>query len=132
MLKTHIEKIPYFIFSFLLFTLLPISYHFFDNKAESIINILIIIFPVFTFFNAFIYSYRREDFSYFFTIFIGLCYLISCIIFWNFDLFVYVLLYAFLNLCGQGSGYSTKKIVTLIKYLLAKRKSSKEAKLTEK
>ncbi|MDO4813926.1 MAG: hypothetical protein Q3988_02400 [Gemella sp.] len=124
MLKTHIQKLPYFIFSFLLFVILPIAYHFFTNKSEAMINILVIIFTLSTFLVSFVYSYNNEDFSYLFAIFTGACFLISCILFWNFEIFVYALLYIFLNLCGQGSGYVIKKLVRFIKYLIAKRKKS--------
>ncbi|MBF0710063.1 MULTISPECIES: hypothetical protein [unclassified Gemella] len=117
MLKTHIKKLPYFIFTFLLFVLLPIAYHFFNNKSEAMINMVVIIFTTFTFIVSLIYSYNNEDFSYSFAIFTGICFLISCVIFWNFEIYIYALLYIFLSLCGQGSGYVVKKLVRFIKYL---------------
>lgn len=132
MVKKHIEKLPYLLSSLLLFIIMPFTYYFFNNKSEVLINLLIIIFPIVTYIVAFIYSYNKEDFSYLLSIVSGLLFLISCIILFNFEIYVYTLVYILVSLCGQGSGYWIKKLVNLIRYIQAKRQPTQKKKIIGK
>ena len=119
-MKKFLEKVPYLIFSFFLFIILPLCSYFISNKSGMIILLLIILYPVISFLISFLYAYNKEDFSYIFSFIIGIFYTISCLIILNFDILIYGLGYIFFSLCGQGVGFvvaqlrknkkSTKKV----------------------
>lgn len=111
LIRQHTEKIPYLIFSTLIFIFLPFTYYIFDNKIQVLINSVIYIFSILAFAVSFAYSYQEEKFSYLFSLFLSAPFLISCIIFLNSEVIIYILMYIFLSLCGQGSGYSVKQII---------------------
>lgn len=114
-MKLNYEKIPYLFFSLTTFLILPVFYYLFNNKSEVLIYMLLIIFPIISFLISYLYAYKLEDFSYTFSIIIGVFFLISCIIFWNFEIYVYIIIYIISSLCGQGTGFTIKKIVRKIK-----------------
>lgn len=114
-MKFNYGKIPYLFFSLTIFLILPLFYYLFNNKSEVLIYILLIIFPLISFFISYFYAYKEEDFSYTFSIIIGFFFLISCIIFWNFEIYVYIIIYILSSLCGQGTGFVLKKILKKIK-----------------
>ena len=103
-MKKFLEKVPYLIFSFFLFIILPLSSYFISNRSGMII-LLIILYPVISFLISFLYAYNKEDFSYIFSFIIGIFYIISCLIILNFDILIYGLGYIFFSLCGQGTGF---------------------------
>lgn len=110
-MKNFLEKVPYLIFSFFLFIILPLCSYFISNKSGMIILLLLFAFPIISFFISFLYSFNKDDFSYLFSIIIGVFYLLSCLIILNFDILLYGLGYIFFSLCGQGIGFLTKQIV---------------------
>ncbi len=114
-MKKHLEKIPYLIFSLIIFIFMPISYFTLNNKSETMIYLLLVIFPIITFFISLIYSYKKENFSYLFSILIGIFYLLTCIIMFNFNIVIYSIFYIFISLCGQGTGFCIKKIIKKFK-----------------
>lgn len=114
-MKKHLEKIPYLIFSLFIFITMPFSYYFLNNGSQVLINLILIIFPITTFLLSAIFSYLKEDFSYSFAILIGIFYFLTCIIILNFDVLVYSLLYIFSSLCGQGTGFTIKKIIKIFR-----------------
>ncbi|MGX7111652.1 hypothetical protein [Gemella cuniculi] len=109
-MKKFLEKVPYLIFSFFLFIILPLCSYFISNKSGMIILLLIFMYPVISFFISFLYAYNKDDFSYLFSIIIGVFYLISCLIILNFDILIYGLGYVFFSLCGQGVGFLIGKL----------------------
>ena len=104
-MKKFLEKVPYLIFSFSLFIILPLCSYFISNRSGMIILLLIIVYPVISFLISFLYAYNKEDFSYIFSFIIGIFYSISCLIILNFDILIYGLGYIFFSLCGQGTGF---------------------------
>ena len=120
-MKKFLEKVPYLIFSFFLFIILPLCSYFISNKSGMIILLLIILYPVISFLISFLYAYNKEDFSYIFSFIIGIFYIISCLIILNFDILIYGLGYIFFSLCGQGIGFLIGKL----------RKSKKRAKQSQ-
>ena len=110
-MKKHLEKIPYLLFSLILFVIMPFTYYLLSNKSEVLLILLIIIFPLVNFIISFLFAYSKEDFSYIFSLLIGIFYLFTCILVWNFDIFIYSFFYIAASLCGQGSGFVIKKIV---------------------
>ena len=109
-MKKFLEKVPYLIFSFFLFIILPLCSYFISNRSGMIILLLIIIYPVISFLISFLYAYNKEDFSYIFSFIIGIFYIISCLIILNFDILIYGLGYIFFSLCGQGIGFLIGKL----------------------
>ena len=118
-MKKFLEKVPYLIFSFFLFIILPLCSYFISNRSGMIILLLIILYPVISFLLSFLYAYNKEDFSYLFSILVGAFYLLSCLIILNFDILIYGLLYIFFSLCGQGIGF-------LVRQLRKNKKSTKK------
>ncbi|AME09972.1 MULTISPECIES: hypothetical protein [Gemella] len=104
-MQKFLEKVPYLIFSFFLFIILPLCSYFISNKSGMIILLLIFIYPIVSFCISFLYAYSKLDFSYIFSLIIGIFYLISCTIILNFDILIYGLGYIFFSLCGQGVGF---------------------------
>ena len=104
-MKKFLEKVPYLIFSFFLFIILPLCSYFISNKSGMIILLILFVFPVISFFISALYAYNKNDFSYLFSFIIGLFYLLSCIIILNFDLLWFALLSVFFSLSGQGIGF---------------------------
>ena len=109
-MKKFLEKVPYLIFSFFLFIILPLCSYFISNKSGMIILLLIILYPVISFLISFLYAYNKEDFSYIFSFIIGIFYIISCLIILNFDILIYGFGYIFFSLCGQGTGFLIGKL----------------------
>ena len=109
-MKKFLEKVPYLIFSFFLFIILPLCSYFISNRSGMIILLLIILYPVISFLISFLYAYNKEDFSYIFSFIIGIFYIISCLIILNFDILIYGLGYIFFSLCGQGTGFLIGKL----------------------
>ena len=118
-MKKFLEKVPYLIFSFFLFIILPLCSYFISNRSGMIILLLIILYPVISFLISFLYAYNKEDFSYLFSILVGAFYLLSCLIILNFDILIYGLLYIFFSLCVQGIGF-------LVRQLRKNKKSTKK------
>ena len=118
-MKKFLEKVPYLIFSFFLFIILPLCSYFISNKSGMIILLLIFMYPIVSFLISFLYAYNKEDFSYLFSILVGAFYLLSCLIILNFDILIYGLLYIFFSLCGQGIGF-------LVRQLRKNKKSTKK------
>ena len=104
-MKKFLEKVPYLIFSFFLFIILPLCSYFISNRSGMIILLLVFLYPVINFIISFLYAYNKQDFSYLFSILVGAFYLLSCLIILNFDILIYVLGYIFFSLCGQGVGF---------------------------
>ena len=118
-MKKFLEKVPYLIFSFFLFTILPLCSYFISNRSGMIIWLLLFLYPIVNFIISFLYAYNKEDFSYLFSILVGAFYLLSCLIILNFDILIYGLLYIFFSLCGQGIGF-------LVRQLRKNKKSTKK------
>ena len=118
-MKKFLEKIPYLIFSFFLFIILPLCSYFISNRSGMIIWLLLFLYPIVNFIISFLYAYNKEDFSYLFSILVGAFYLLSCLIILNFDILIYGLLYIFFSLCGQGIGF-------LVRQLRKNKKSTKK------
>ena len=118
-MKKFLEKVPYFIFSFFLFIILPLCSYFISNRSGMIIWLLLFLYPIVNFIISFLYAYNKEDFSYLFSILVGAFYLLSCLIILNFDILIYGLLYIFFSLCGQGIGF-------LVRQLRKNKKSTKK------
>ena len=118
-MKKFLEKVPYLIFSFFLFIILPLCSYFISNRSGMIIWLLLFLYPIVNFIISFLYAYNKEDFSYLFSILVGAFYLLSCLIILNFDILIYGLLYIFFSLCGQG-------IVFLVRQLRKNKKSTKK------
>ena len=118
-MKKFLEKVPYLIFSFFLFIILPLCSYFISNRSGMIIWLLLFLYPIVNFIISFLYAYNKEDFSYLFSILVGACYLLSCLIILNFDILIYGLLYIFFSLCGQGIGF-------LVRQLRKNKKSTKK------
>lgn len=118
-MKKFLEKVPYLIFSFFLFIILPLCSYFISNRSGMIILLLVFLYPVINFIISFLYAYNKEDFSYLFSILVGAFYLLSCLIILNFDILIYGLLYIFFSLCGQGIGF-------LVRQLRKNKKSTKK------
>ena len=114
-----LEKVPYLIFSFFLFIILPLCSYFISNRSGMIIWLLLFLYPIVNFIISFLYAYNKEDFSYLFSILVGAFYLLSCLIILNFDILIYGLLYIFFSLCGQGIGF-------LVRQLRKNKKSTKK------
>lgn len=114
-MRKHLEKVPFLLFSLFLFIVLPIAYYIFDNKSQVLIILLLIIFPLINFTISLLYSYSKEDFSYSFSLLIGLFYLITCLILLNFDVAIYSIIYILASLCGQGTGFIFKKFINTFK-----------------
>jgi len=74
-MKKFLEKVPYLIFSFFLFIILPLCSYFISNRSGMIILLLIILYPVISFLISFLYAYNKEDFSYIFSFIIGIFYI---------------------------------------------------------
>jgi hypothetical protein len=110
MMKKFLEKVPYLIFSFFLFIILPLCSYFISNKSGMIILLLIFMYPIVSFVISFLYAYNKKDFSYLFSFIIGFFYLISCLIILNFDILIYGLGYVFFSLCGQGIGFLANEL----------------------
>lgn len=104
-MKKILEKVPYLIFSFFLFIILPLCSYFISNRSAMIILLLVFMYPIISFIISFLYAYNKRDFSYLFSILVGVFYLISCLIILNFDILIYGLGYIFFSLCGQGVGF---------------------------
>ena len=109
-MKKFLEKVPYLIFSFFLFIILPLCSYFISNKSGMIILLLIFMYPIVSFVISFLYAYNKKDFSYLFSFIIGFFYLISCLIILNFDILIYGLGYVFFSLCGQGIGFLANEL----------------------
>ena len=118
-MKKFLEKVPYLIFSFFLFIILPLCSYFISNRSGMIIWLLLFLYSIVNFIISFLYAYNKEDFSYLFSILVGAFYLLSCLIILNFDILVYGLLYIFFSLCGQGIGF-------LVRQLRKNKKSTKK------
>ena len=118
-MKKFLEKVPYLIFSFFLFIILPLCSYFISNRSGMIIWLLLFLYPIVNFIISFLYAYNKEDFSYLFSILVGAFYLLSCLIILNFDILIYGLLYIFFSLCGQG-------ICFLVRQLRKNKKSTKK------
>ena len=118
-MKKILEKVPYLIFSFFLFIILPLCSYFISNRSGMIIWLLLFLYPIVNFIISFLYAYNKEDFSYLFSILVGAFYLLSCLIILNFDILIYGLLYIFFSLCGQGIGF-------LVRQLRKNKKSTKK------
>ena len=118
-MKKFLEKVPYLIFSFFLFIILPLCSIFISNRSGMIIWLLLFLYPIINFIISFLYAYNKEDFSYLFSILVGAFYLLSCLIILNFDILIYGLLYIFFSLCGQGIGF-------LVRQLRKNKKSTKK------
>ena len=118
-MKKFLEKVPYLIFSFFLFIILPLCSYFISNRSGMIIWLLLFLYPIVNFIISFLYAYNKEDFSYLFSILVGAFYLLSCLILLNFDILIYGLLYIFFSLCGQGIGF-------LVRQLRKNKKSTKK------
>ena len=118
-MKKFLEKVPYLIFSFFLFIILPLCSYFISNRSGMIIWLLLFLYPIVNFIISFLYAYNKEDFSYLFSILVGAFYLLSCLIILNFDILIYGLLYIFFSLCGQGIGF-------LVRQLRKNKKSTKK------
>ena len=118
-MKKFLEKVPYVIFSFFLFIILPLCSYFISNRSGMIIWLLLFLYPIVNFIISFLYAYNKEDFSYLFSILVGAFYLLSCLIILNFDILIYGLLYIFFSLCGQGIGF-------LVRQLRKNKKSTKK------
>ena len=118
-MKKFLEKVPYLIFSFFLFIILPLCSYFISNRSGMIIWLLLFLYPIVNFIISFLYAYNKEDFSYLFSILVGAFYLLSCLIILNFDILIYCLLYIFFSLCGQGIGF-------LVRQLRKNKKSTKK------
>ena len=118
-MKKWLEKVPYLIFSFFLFIILPLCSYFISNRSGMIIWLLLFLYPIVNFIISFLYAYNKEDFSYLFSILVGAFYLLSCLIILNFDILIYGLLYIFFSLCGQGIGF-------LVRQLRKNKKSTKK------
>ena len=108
-MKKFLEKVPYLIFSFFLFIILPLCSYFISNRSGMIIWLLLFLYPIVNFIISFLYAYNKEDFSYLFSILVGAFYLLSCLIILNFDILIYGLLYIFFSLCGQGIGFLVRQ-----------------------
>lgn len=122
-MKKFLEKVPYLIFSFFLFIILPLCSYFISNRSGMIIWLLLFLYPIVNFIISFLYAYNKEDFSYLFSILVGAFYLLSCLIILNFDILIYGLLYIFFSLCGQGIGFLVRQ---LRKYKKSTKKVSKK------
>ena len=109
-MKKFLEKVPYLIFSFFLFIILPLCSYFISNRSGMIILLLVFLYPVINFIISFLYAYNKQDFSYLFSILVGAFYLLSCLIILNFDILIYGLGYIFFSLCGQGTGFLIGKL----------------------
>ena len=118
-MKKLLEKVPYLIFSFFLFIILPLCSYFISNRSGMIIWLLLFLYPIVNFIISFLYAYNKEDFIYLFSILVGAFYLLSCLIILNFDILIYGLLYIFFSLCGQGIGF-------LVRQLRKNKKSTKK------
>ena len=118
-MKKFLEKVPYLIFSFFLFIILPLCSYFISNRSGMIIWLLLFLYPIVNFIISYLYAYNKEDFSYLFSILVGAFYLLSCLIILNFDILIYGLLYIFFSLCGQGIGF-------LVRQLRKNKKSTKK------
>ena len=118
-MKKFLEKVPYLIFSFFLFIILPLCSYFISNRSGMIIWLLLFLYPIVNFIISFLYAYNKEDFSYLFSILVGAFYLLSCLIILNFDILIYGLVYIFFSLCGQGIGF-------LVRQLRKNKKSTKK------
>lgn len=118
-MRKFLEKVPYLIFAFFLFIILPICSYFISNKSGMIILLLLFIFPFISFVISLLYAYNNTDFSYLFAIIIGIFYLISCLVILNFDILIYGLGYIFFSLCGQGIGFLANRLI----YISKKRKN---------
>ena len=118
-MKKFLEKVPYLIFSFFLFIILPLCSYFISNRSGMIIWLLLFLYPIVNFIISFLYAYNKEDFSYLFSILVGAFYLLSCLIILNFDILIYGLLYIFFSLCGPGIGF-------LVRQLRKNKKSTKK------
>ena len=118
-MKKFLEKVPYLIFSFFLFIILPLCSYFISNRSGMIIWLILFLYPIVNFIISFLYAYNKEDFSYLFSILVGAFYLLSCLIILNFDILIYGLLYIFFSLCGQGIGF-------LVRQLRKNKKSTKK------
>ena len=118
-MKKFLEKVPYLIFSFFLFIILPLCSYFISNRSGMIIWLLLFLYPIVNFIISFLYAYNKEDFSYLFSILVGAFYLLSCLIILNFDILIYGLGYVFFSLCGQGIGF-------LVRQLRKNKKSTKK------
>lgn len=118
-MKKFLEKVPYLIFSFFLFIILPLCSYFISNRSGMIIWLLLFLYPIVNFIISFLYAYNKEDFSYLFSILVGAFYQLSCLIILNFDILIYGLLYIFFSLCGQGIGF-------LVRQLRKNKKSTKK------
>ena len=118
-MKKFLEKVPYLIFSFFLFIILPLCSYFISNRSGMIIWLLLFLYPIVNFIISFLYADNKEDFSYLFSILVGAFYLLSCLIILNFDILIYGLLYIFFSLCGQGIGF-------LVRQLRKNKKSTKK------
>ena len=118
-MQKFLEKVPYLIFSFFLFIILPLCSYFISNRSGMIIWLLLFLYPIVNFIISFLYAYNKEDFSYLFSILVGAFYLLSCLIILNFDILIYGLLYIFFSLCGQGIGF-------LVRQLRKNKKSTKK------
>ncbi len=118
-MKKFLEKVPYLIFSFFLFIILPLCSYFISNRSGMIIWLLLFLYPIVNFIISFLYAYNKEDFSYLFSILVGAFYLLSCLIILNFDILIYGILYIFFSLCGQGIGF-------LVRQLRKNKKSTKK------
>ena len=118
-MKKFLEKVPYLIFSFFLFIILPLCSYFISNRSGMIIWLLLFLYPIVNFIISFLYAYNKEHFSYLFSILVGAFYLLSCLIILNFDILIYGLLYIFFSLCGQGIGF-------LVRQLRKNKKSTKK------
>ena len=128
-MKKFLEKVPYLIFSFFLFIILPLCSYFISNRSGMIIWLLLFLYPIVNFIISFLYAYNKEDFSYLFSILVGAFYLLSCLIILNFDILIYGLLYIFFSLCGQGIGFLVRQ---LRKNKKSTKKVSKNKKSTKK
>ena len=118
-MKKFLEKVPYLIFSFFLFIILPLCSYFISNRSGMIIWLLLFLYPIVNFIISFLYAYNKEDFSYLFSILVGAFYLLSFLIILNFDILIFGLLYIFFSLCGQGIGF-------LVRQLRKNKKSTKK------
>ena len=104
-MKKFLEKVPYLIFSFFLFIILPLCSYFISNKSGMIMLLILFIFPAVSFCISLLYAYNKLDFSYLFSIIIGIFYVLACLIMLNFDLLWFGALSVFFSLCGQGIGF---------------------------
>ena len=96
-MKKFLEKVPYLIFSFFLFIILPLCSYFISNRSGMIIWLLLFLYPIVNFIISILYAYNKEDF----------------------DILIYGLLYIFFSLCGQGIGF-------LVRQLRKNKKSTKK------